>query len=144
MPMPYRARRAVLSARALARDFVAQVAEMVDNVEAWTLGTSAPVVDLCLVSYQYRENYAAHDWDGEGECPQYWKCKGGSDVIVPVPEGWTLGDVVEALSARYEWSNPYSAQHVLGAERVRVEDVQDEYHAECADWVPESFLHLAA
>ena len=36
-----------------------------------------------LVIYtQTRENYGAHDWDGEGACPQYWKNKGGSDYIV--------------------------------------------------------------
>jgi len=28
---------------------------------------------------EIRENYGAHNWDGEGECPQYWKCKGGSE-----------------------------------------------------------------
>lgn len=28
------------------------------------------------ISGQYRENYGAHDWDGIGECPQYWKNKG--------------------------------------------------------------------
>lgn len=32
---------------------------------------------------QVRENYGAHDWDGEGECPQYWKCKGGDVYVVP-------------------------------------------------------------
>lgn len=37
-----------------------------------------------LVVYtQIRENYGAHDWDGKGECPQYWKCKGGDVYIVP-------------------------------------------------------------
>lgn len=31
---------------------------------------------------QYRENYGAHDWDGKGACPQYWKSKGGSTYVV--------------------------------------------------------------
>jgi hypothetical protein len=31
---------------------------------------------------QYAENYGAHDWDGTGECPQYWKMKGGSTFVV--------------------------------------------------------------
>ena len=31
---------------------------------------------------QYRENYGAHDWDGLGECPQYWKNKGGYDYVI--------------------------------------------------------------
>ena len=32
---------------------------------------------------QYLENYGAHCWDGEGECPQRWKPKGGSTYVVP-------------------------------------------------------------
>lgn len=35
-----------------------------------------------VISTQVRENYGAHDWDGEGECPQYWKFKGGNTVVV--------------------------------------------------------------
>lgn len=33
---------------------------------------------LVAVSQVY-ENYGAHCWDGEGECPQHWKAKGGSE-----------------------------------------------------------------
>ena len=35
-----------------------------------------------VISTQVMENYGAHDWDGEGECPQYWKPKFGDDYIV--------------------------------------------------------------
>lgn len=35
-----------------------------------------------LVHTQDKENYGAHCWDGEGECPQYWKFKGGDSIIV--------------------------------------------------------------
>ena len=35
-----------------------------------------------VIATQYLENYGAHDWDGEGVCPQYWKPKGGSTYIV--------------------------------------------------------------
>ena len=39
------------------------------------------------INTQVRENYGAHDWDGNGECPQYWKNKGGDEyVITEVPE----------------------------------------------------------
>ena len=31
---------------------------------------------------QFRENYGAHNWDGEGECPQPLKSKGGPTYIV--------------------------------------------------------------
>ena len=35
-----------------------------------------------VINTQYKENYGAHDWDGTGECPQYWKFKGGSTYVV--------------------------------------------------------------
>lgn len=36
-----------------------------------------------LVIYtQFMENYGAHEWDGKGQCPQYWKVKGGSAYVV--------------------------------------------------------------
>ena len=35
-----------------------------------------------LITTQTYENYGAHDWDGVGQCPQYWKAKGGSDYVI--------------------------------------------------------------
>ena len=35
-----------------------------------------------LITTQVYENYGAHDWDGKGLCPQYWKAKGGSDYVI--------------------------------------------------------------
>ena len=35
-----------------------------------------------LITTQVYETYGAHDWDGVGTCPQYWKAKGGSDYVV--------------------------------------------------------------
>ena len=35
-----------------------------------------------VIITQTRENYGAHDWDGVGSVPQYWKNKGGSEYIV--------------------------------------------------------------
>lgn len=35
-----------------------------------------------IIDTQHRENYAAHDWDGTGECLEYWKNKGGSTYVV--------------------------------------------------------------
>jgi len=40
-----------------------------------------------VIQTQTRENYGAHDWDGKGECPQYWKFKGGDTFIM---EGVTV------------------------------------------------------
>ena len=35
-----------------------------------------------LVHTQSLENYGGHDWNGKGECPQYWKFKGGMSILV--------------------------------------------------------------
>jgi len=35
-----------------------------------------------LLQTQIHENYGAHDWDGTGKCPQYWKAKGGNDIEI--------------------------------------------------------------
>jgi len=52
---------------------------------------NAPVVEAkvsgdfrIVVTTQYYENYGAHDWDGNGKCPQYWKAKGGSQFSIPL------------------------------------------------------------
>ncbi len=40
---------------------------------------------------QFRENYGAHAWDGKGECPQYWKNKGGMEYALPI----TVAQIIE-------------------------------------------------
>ena len=35
-----------------------------------------------VIQTQHRENYGAHARDGEGECPQRWKYKGGDTYIL--------------------------------------------------------------
>lgn len=35
-----------------------------------------------VIKTQIHENYGAHAWDGEGECPQYWKPKGGEIYVL--------------------------------------------------------------
>ena len=35
-----------------------------------------------VMQTQILENYGAHDWDGTGECPQYWKPKGGNTYVL--------------------------------------------------------------
>lgn len=64
-----------------------------------------------VIYTQIRENYGAHDWDGQGECPQYWKMKGGNTFIVRgisieqniSAEWWqTLEAAVESRSESWE------------------------------------------
>ena len=80
-----------------------------------------------VVFYQYRENYGAHDWDGKGECPQYWKNKGGSDEVVATltpaeaidlgPEG--IRRLAHANADTY--SHEYAEQYVIGYELMTLE-----------------------
>jgi len=37
---------------------------------------------MFVIRTQFMENYGAHDWDGQGECPQRWKYKGGSEYKI--------------------------------------------------------------
>ncbi len=52
-----------------------------------------------VISTQYRENYGAHDWSGEGECPQYWKNKGGSTFVV---KGMTQAEAEDFLASKIQ------------------------------------------
>jgi len=58
------------------------------------------------------ENYGAHDWDGTGECPQYWKMKGGSEYkITNVPLNIDYQEVVSM--ANVETDNEYCREYIL-------------------------------
>jgi hypothetical protein len=51
-----------------------------------------------LITTQVYENYGAHDWDGQGECPQYWKAKGGNDYVIKNFRGDTTAAVMMVRS----------------------------------------------
>jgi len=66
---------------------------------------------------QDQENYGAHDWDGKGECPQYWKMKGGEDFFVPNFEAKTdaqIDDAVIALRGTIEEDNMFFKRTIIG------------------------------
>jgi len=58
-----------------------------------------------LITTQVYENYGAHDWDGQGECPSYWKAKGGSDYVVKKINVNKVTDTVMALRGQIEQDN---------------------------------------
>lgn len=67
---------------------------------------------MLVIRTQYMENYGAHDWDGKGECPQYWKMKGGSEYkITGVPLNIDYAEVVSA--ADIEKDNDYCREYIL-------------------------------
>lgn len=68
------------------------------------------------ITCQYMENYGAHDWDGTGECPQYWKMKGGEDYFYPLGKGRSeqeITQLVMALRGQVEWDNVGSRQYIV-------------------------------
>lgn len=69
------------------------------------------------ITCQYMENYGAHDWDGQGECPQYWKMKGGEDYFFPLgPHGRSeeaLAELVEYFRKDVEWDDIGSRQYII-------------------------------
>ena len=76
-----------------------------------------------VITTQYRENYGAHDWDGTGECPQYWKFKGGSEYIIEDVEQFVkLNDffgkkcemIVDEIRPKLEHKSEYAEEYILG------------------------------
>ena len=65
---------------------------------------------------QDQENYGAHDWDGTGECPQYWKFKGGEDFFIPKFKGGEEAATmaVMALRSQIEEDNQYFRRQIIG------------------------------
>ena len=62
------------------------------------------------VATQVLENYGAHDWDGTGECPQYWKPKFGEDYVIRnAPSEKAAHDFVQV---KYGRDDEYYREHV--------------------------------
>ena len=81
---------------------------------------------------QHRENYGAHDWDGQGECPQYWKCKGGDTYVV---HGVTIAQAQDAqywdaLNNAIQTSSEYFEEYILGDLLVDDVDYVESDHVE--------------
>ena len=70
------------------------------------------------ITTQYMENYGAHDWDGEGECPQYWKFKGGEDFFYQLgsvePSAEHIEELIFVLREQIEWDDIGSRQYIVG------------------------------
>jgi hypothetical protein len=67
---------------------------------------------MLVIRTQFMENYGAHDWDGQGECPQYWKMKGGSEYkVINVPLNIDYQEVVSM--ANVETDNIGCREYIL-------------------------------
>lgn len=75
-----------------------------------------------VIQTQIRENYGAHDWDGVGECPDYWKFKGGNTYVV---ENLTANQVekildggIPTITGLISEKNEYFEEYILSHEIV--------------------------
>jgi len=70
-----------------------------------------------VIFTQVRENYGAHDWDGKGECPQYWKFKGGHTYVVENLTSEHINRIAQGgiptLSALVECKNESWEEYIL-------------------------------
>ena len=72
-----------------------------------------------LITTQVYENYGAHDWDGVGQCPQYWKAKGGNDYVVKKFKDLNkVTETVMALRGQVEQDNEGFRETIIGWEVV--------------------------
>lgn len=78
-----------------------------------------------LIITQCYENYGAHDWDGTGECPQYWKAKGGDEYLVTgIPYNVPVKAILD-VDVLFAVVVCNAAAEVLG--RISYEVVEDGY-----------------
>ena len=69
---------------------------------------------MLVIRTQYMENYGAHDWDGTGDCPQYWKAKGGSEYkILDVPLNIDYNELVKFALTGIETNTDYSHEYMI-------------------------------
>jgi hypothetical protein len=87
-----------------------------------------------LITTQNYENYGAHDWDGVGECPQYWKAKGGSDYVVKNFTNFNnTTEVVMALRGQIEEDSEYFRSSIIDWEIV-ADDYLTEFEQDQLDY----------
>ena len=79
-----------------------------------------------LITTQVYENYGAHDWDGVGECPSYWKAKGGNDYVVKKFKDFSaVSETVMALRGQIECDDRFYRETIIGWEIVGDKDLTE-------------------
>ena len=89
-----------------------------------------------LITTQVHENYGAHDWDGVGQCPQYWKAKGGSDYVVKNFEGGNTAHttaVMMSVRDQVECYNDHFRESIIDF-RVVADDYLTEFEQSQLDY----------
>ena len=70
---------------------------------------------MIVITTQVYENYGAHAWNGEGECPQYWKPKGGSEYkVLDIPLNIDYNSIVGFALTDIECDNESYRETMVG------------------------------
>ena len=82
---------------------------------------------IVVIATQFRENYGAHDWDGKGECPQYWKSKGGDTYFVNA----SAADIADSqwwvdVESCINHSSEYSAEYIISESVIDLADFREQ------------------
>ncbi len=88
-----------------------------------------------LITTQVYENYGAHDWDGKGECPQYWKAKGGSDYVIKRFQGGSAAATLAVMAVRsqIEEDNDHYRESIIDF-RIVADDYLTEFEQSQLDY----------
>lgn len=85
-----------------------------------------------IITTQTLENYGAHDWDGTGQCPQFWKSKGGDEyeVFLPSIDGIEnlqdyLSKVVDKARPLVERDDDYCKEYIVNWEVLADNELTD-------------------
>jgi hypothetical protein len=76
-----------------------------------------------VITTQIYENYGSHNWDGTGECPQYWKAKGGNEYHHPLG---TANEIIQMGQAGIKLA--------LSSMRAEIEKSDDYWQEYLIDW----------
>ena len=66
-----------------------------------------------VIHTQFRENYGAHTWNGKGECPQYWKFKGGDTFVMAIEDPNNRPNNIHEIEDLISYKDDGSEEYVL-------------------------------
>ncbi len=85
-----------------------------------------------VIQTQIKENYGAHDWDGQGECPQYWKFKGGNTYVVEGLTGKQINKIAQHGNTTLDGLN--TSAKVTWEEYILDWEVAEDAATVCEAW----------
>jgi hypothetical protein len=70
---------------------------------------------MLVIATQDYENYGAHDWDGVGECPSYWKAKGGAEFkVTGISAAADLDEILDMVRPEIERNDVFFQTTIIG------------------------------